>query len=97
MGLAAHDALAGRFVFRVLQVVVYGLIGLLIARIIKSDLPFHAATNIAVMAVTPALILDQTLNLMDARLPAWALVSFVITLGYLYFGLKAAAASPTNR
>jgi hypothetical protein len=89
--------LTGRFVFRALQVVVYGLIGLLIGRTLKADLPFQAATGMAVMALTPALLIDQILSLLDTPLPAWTLISFLITLGYLYFGLKAATASPTTR
>jgi hypothetical protein len=53
-----------------------------------------ASVRLAIIAVTPGLILDTLFPLVKLRPPAWWLLGFAIAMGYLFFGIKAATAAP---
>ena len=78
-------------VYRMLQALLYGAVGLLFNAMTGSDLAYPSCVRLAVMAVTPVLILDTALGLLDLSIPFWWPLCLVIAMGYLFFGVKSAA------
>jgi hypothetical protein len=81
--------LVGSFFYKVFQVLVYALIGLIICKLIQIDLPFHALLSTAVIALTPALVISLILSILNLTPPMWKFLTFLLTLGFLVFGLRA--------
>jgi hypothetical protein len=75
---------------RTVQVLIYGGIGLVLALMLKRPLPFGAAVSVAVMAMTPVILVDTLIMLLRVQLPLWGLGSFVVAFAYLFFGIRAA-------
>lgn len=85
-------ALAGSYVYRIVQLLLYAAIGLLFAEWCKSQRTYAQLLRLAVVAVTPCIILSTVLALTSLRLPLASLLFFLMTMGYLFFGVKAASA-----
>lgn len=83
----------GSFVFRILQALLYAAIGLLIARILKTDRSYDDLLRLAVVAVTPVIIAGTLLDLAGIVLPFAGLWFFLVAMGYLTFGIRAAASA----
>ena len=83
-------ALGFSFLFRCLQALLYGGLGMALAASLKAPLAYGAAVSVAIMAMTPVLLLDALLMLMDIYLPLWGFFGFLITVGYLIFGIRSA-------
>lgn len=77
------------FIFRMLQALVYGLIGMLYDRTLKAGLGYQAIVRLAAIAVTPAIILNTVRFSMGWDVPGWTFISFMVAMGYLYFGVMA--------
>jgi len=75
-----------------IQVLLYGVIGLFFARIAKVQLDSRALLRLAVISITPALIIDAYINFRGIVIPYWPLLTYLIDLGYLYFAINANAA-----
>lgn len=78
------------FVYRLCQALIYGAIGLLLAKSLKVTLSYSALVRLAVIAVTPAVLLDVLAGLAGWTLPGP--ISLVIALIYLYYAIRANAA-----
>ena len=76
------------FLVRSVQALLYGGIGIMLASLLKDRLPFGAAVSIAIMAMTPVLMLDALLVWSDIELPFWGLGGFLLAMGYLFFGVR---------
>ena len=79
----------GSFLFRIVQALIYAAIGLLFALWCKVKLSYAAMLRLAVVAVTPCIIVRTVLELSSARLPMAGLWFFLLAMGYLFFGVKA--------
>lgn len=75
------------FVFRIFQTLFYGLIGLIIAAFLGANLKFDASVRLAVMAITPVLILDTLRSVGDIAVPRLNMLGVVLALSYLFFGI----------
>ncbi len=84
-------ALFGSFVYRIIQTLIYGAIGLLFASWCKIKLAYDTLIRLSVIAVTPCIIISTVLLLANVRLPFAALIYFLIAMAYLLFGVKATA------
>lgn len=84
-------AVLGSFVFRIVQALVYGAIGMLFALMHKSKMPYVATLRLAVVAVTPSLILKTLLDVFGVTVPYAGLWYFLIAMAYLFFGVRAAS------
>ena len=81
-------ALLGSFVWRMIQALIYALLGLAMAAGLELKIEYEALIRLAVVAVTPAIIIKTIVNLSDFGLPwAW-LWYFLIAMGYLFFALR---------
>jgi Protein of unknown function (DUF1189) len=84
-------ALVFSFIYRTIQALIYALIGMLFAGIMKVKLDYLTLMRLAIVAVTPAIIVDTLHGLWNIHTPLWSLVCFVIAMAYLAFGIKANA------
>jgi len=90
--LAAYPfAVAGSFVYRVVQVLIYALIGMLFASILKTTLDYDALVRLSVISITPVVALNTLRRLLDVHVPMTWLISFVIAMIYLFIAVKANA------
>ncbi len=89
-------AVLGAFLYRLFVGVLYALFGLLINAFLTEKSDFSQVYRIAVMAMTPAMLLKLMKILTGVRIPMFWGICFVITLFYLAFGLFALHASPES-
>lgn len=85
-------SVTGSLVFRTLQMLLYGAIGLTLARRWNAGLDYAQMVRLAAVAVTPVVVV-RTLLWFGPWEPAWYLrwpAGLVIALGYLRFGIRAA-------
>jgi hypothetical protein len=80
------------YCLRSVQILIYGGIGMVLALMLKRPLPFGAAVSVAVMAMTPVILVDTLIMLLGVQLPLWGIGSFVVAFAYLFFGIRAATA-----
>ena len=86
-------------VYRILQALLYAAIGLLFARGVKAPLKYPALLRLAVIAVSPVIVLDTLRDFLSIQVPYLLLLSFIVAMAYLLFGIKANAepeAPPPN-
>lgn len=85
--------LVGSYIFRIIQALIYGAIGLLFASWSRVRLSYGALLRLAVAAVTPCIIVRTILELASVRVPWAGFWFFLLAMGYLYFGVRANAES----
>ena len=79
------------FLYRVAQVALYAAVGILFARSMNAALEYPALMRLAAVAVTPAMVLNEIVDLTQIHIPLWSLLCLGIAMGYLYFGVKVSA------
>lgn len=77
------------FIYRLIQVLIYGAIGLLLCKIAKVKLDYQTLVRLAVMAITPVVLIDTILEVAGFKIPLFGLVAFAIAMCYLYLGISA--------
>jgi ABC-type sugar transport system permease subunit len=82
-------ALAFSFFYHIIEVMFYSAIGLIFARSLQTHLHFRAIVRLAVMAVTPSIILGVLLAVSGLTVPYWWYISLTISTGYVYFAVRA--------
>jgi len=82
-------ALFSSYVFRIIQALIYAAIGLLFASWCKVTLSYPSLLRLAVVAMTPCLLVKTIFGIAGIHLPCLtSLIFLVITLAYLYFAVK---------
>ncbi len=81
----------GSFVYRLVQILILGVIGMMFAGILKTDLEFQSLISIAVMAITPVVLLDTFMGPPNVSAVSWFSLCILISSGFLFFGIKANA------
>jgi hypothetical protein len=82
-------ALFGSYVFRIVQALIYAAIGLLFASWCKVTLSYPSLLRLAVVAITPSLLVKTIFSIAGIHLPCYtSLIFLIITLAYLYFAVK---------
>ncbi len=87
--LAYPVALAASFVYRILQMLLYAVVGLLFAHVLKSALDYVTLLRLASVAITPVIILSMLRWITGIPVPAFGLLCFLVAMGYLYVAVKA--------
>lgn len=80
-------ALVGSYFYRVFQVLVYGLVGLAFARILRVELSYPAALSVVILSITPPVLLSTAVQLTQTTIPFLRLSSFLLAMGFLFFGV----------
>jgi len=84
-------AVLGSFSGRIVQILVYGGIGLVFASMLKSRLAYTALMRIAVVAVTPCILVKTVLSACEITVPFAGFWYFLAAMFFLFFGVKAAS------
>lgn len=88
-------ALLSSYVYRIIQALIFAAIGLLFVSMCRVSLSYGALLRLAVVAMTPCMIIKTVFGLAGVHLPCIVgLLYFVITLAYLYFGVHACSQIP---
>lgn len=82
------------FIYRMVQSVILGGLGVLLQKIYKSNHDIQDLIRLSVVAITPALIIDTVLIHTGIGGMPWAL-SAIISIGYLVFALRAVSKHQT--
>ncbi len=86
--------LPSEYIYRILQSLLYAAIGLAFSKSLKVSLAYSAVLRMAVIALTPVILIQTVLSYIGINVPGLALLSLALALGYLYFGIKANAEPP---
>lgn len=87
--------LISSYVYRIIQALIYAAIGLLFASLCKVSLSYSTLLRLAIVAMTPCMIIKTVFGLAAVHLPCVVgLVYLLVTLAYLYFGVYACSQTP---
>ena len=87
-------AFAMNYVYRIVQVLIYSLVSLAYARMLKIPLGFGGAIRLTAVALTPMIIAHTLLTFFDSQVPySWA-ITFGLAIGYVFFGVRALVTAP---
>ena len=81
----------GLFIYRLVQMLIYALVGMIFANIVKANLEYVTLVRLAAVSITPVIILNAVRRMLDISVPYIGLLSFLIAMGYLFFAVKASA------
>ncbi len=87
-------ALLGSYMYRIVQVLIYAAIGLLFASLCNTKLSYAALVRLAVVAVTPCIIVSTVLGFVGTSIPGF--LYLVAALAYLFFAVKSNADIPVH-
>jgi hypothetical protein len=79
------------FLFRATQLLIFGAIGLFFASWAHVNLPYSALLRLSAAAITPGVIVDTVADLAGSPIPMSGTLLLLAAMGYLYFGVRAAA------
>lgn len=83
------SALVVSYLFRIVQALIYAAVGTLFVSKCNAQIPYVSVLRLAVVAVTPCIIVKTIIHAAGLRFPLEGLLYLIITLCYLYFGVKA--------
>ncbi|MCC7410104.1 MAG: DUF1189 family protein [Gammaproteobacteria bacterium] len=92
-------AILTSFIFRILQAIVYAAIGLMLQSMLHVSLGFNVLLTLAMVAITPAIVVGTVLELATLPLPFQGLLLFLLAMAYLAFAIRAnrgATAAPAT-
>lgn len=74
--------------FRIVEVLILAVIGLLYSKMMNTALLFQTSVRLAAIAITPAVICGALLVLINISIFYWPFISFSLSLGYFFFALR---------
>jgi hypothetical protein len=89
-------AVLGSYVYRLLQALFYSIFGMMIAKALKRSLNYGSLLRVTVVAGIPAIILKTALQLLDVSFSFSWLFYFLISVGYLSFGISSTSPRSTS-
>ncbi|HSW65068.1 MAG TPA: DUF1189 family protein [Dissulfurispiraceae bacterium] len=96
-GLAFYPiALAMNYAFRIVQVLIYAFVAMAYGRMLKIALGFGAAMRLTAVALTPMIIAHTLLTFFDHQVPFLWAITFGLSVGYIFFGVRALAEAPSQ-
>jgi hypothetical protein len=81
-------ALIFSFIFRTIQILIYALVGLAFAKMLKATLDYKTLMRLSAIAITPVLVLNLIFEFLPGRIPWWSILGIVVALAYLFFAVK---------
>lgn len=85
--------LLGSYAYRLIQALFYALIGKIFARNVNPATGYQVFLSLAIVAITPVIILNTVYNYLDITIPFWWFICFIIAMIYLFFAIKSYGAS----
>lgn len=81
--------LIATFIYRIIQALLYGAIGMLFSAMTSAKITYQQSLRLSIIAMTPAIILATIFNILHIGYPYELLSYFILTMIYLFFGVKA--------
>lgn len=82
-------AVIGAYIFRLLQAIIYAIFGKLFALIGSVPVTYPQILQIAMVAITPCVVLNTLLYIVGVEFPFQGLGFFILAMLYIIFGLSA--------
>jgi hypothetical protein len=81
------------YAYRVVQALLYGLFALMFAQTLNPRLTYSAGISIAIVAVTPVILLKTLFWIVGNPIPTWIwwMACLAVAMGYIWFGVSANA------
>lgn len=77
------------FVYRIIQALFYGLFGKIFSLIVKSPLLYGQIVQIALVSITPVIVLSTVLDFFVYHIPYLFFCYFILAMVYLFYGILA--------
>jgi hypothetical protein len=77
------------FLYRAVQVLLYSLAGLIFQAILGTGYSYQTIYRLTILAITPAFVINKLFGYFDIDFTGWSFLCMAISLGYLFFGMKA--------
>jgi hypothetical protein len=87
-------ALLSSYVYRIIQALIFAALGLLFASFCKVSLSYAALLRLAIVAMTPCMIIKTAFGLAGVHFPYAGLLYLLVTLAYLCFAVYACSQTP---
>jgi hypothetical protein len=87
-------AVAAHFIYNIIAILVYALIGLLLASLLKVPLKYEALIRLAAVSHTPALLLSLIVFFVGVKVPHDFLAYFVFSTAVLFLTVRANRVGP---
>jgi hypothetical protein len=78
-------------IWHLIQILIYGAIGLALASMMNARLDYAALVRLAAVAITPAIVLSTVLDLAGVQIPFVGWLYLGLEIGFLAFAVKANA------
>lgn len=79
----------GSYIYRVLQALLYAIIGKIFNAMYGTVLSYGQVLQIALVAITPVIVVSSVLDACHVVLPLRPLLCFILAMVYLFFGIAA--------
>lgn len=87
----------GSYIGRLVQILLYGAVGLLLSLMCGSRLGYAAAVRLSAVAITPIVLADMILDLADVQIgAAWTWGGVLIAMVLLFFGAAVNRGGPAQ-
>jgi hypothetical protein len=77
------------FVFRLIQAIIYSLLGEIFAMLFSTRIAFVSMMQISLVAITPAVVIDTVLTVFNIHFQQQLLYYFLLSILYLFYGILA--------
>ncbi len=77
------------YIYHIIQALIYGVLGVLFGKMQGVSLNYSQLVQLAMMALTPAIIISTILDACHINFPFQMLMYFIVEIGYLMFGIAA--------
>lgn len=77
------------YIYRVIQILIYALIGKLFCLILKRRLPYEALMSLSIISITPAIIISTIAFVFGFAFPFQLIFYFLLSMIYLFIAIKA--------
>ncbi len=76
------------FLYRIIQVLIYAAIGIVFTKRFNASLNYQTLISLAIISITPVIVLDTIISLLNVPIPFWRLICFLIAMGFLFYAVK---------
>lgn len=84
----------GAYIFRIMQTLIYGVFGKIFAAIGNTPIRYIQVVQIAMVAITPGIIIRTILDVFGIMLPFENLLFFILAMLYMIYGIAANKSNP---
>jgi len=80
--------LLGSYAYRLIQALLYALIGKIFTKNLVSPPEYQALLSLALVSITPVILINTVYNYLDITIPFWWFLCFIAAMAYLFFAIR---------